>query len=125
MRITLYAQRCADRVAVGDMRFDPVTILTIFTTVLPLLMNCLKSNVAEPTQAEMSAYIKREADKNRKRLNNRIASRIRGKAEEPMSKDEARKLADAVIEEGLADTSTEADISQFVVACASVVAADD
>mgnify|MGYP001231945206 CR=1 FL=1 len=125
MRITLYAKKCAARIPVGDMKFDPMTLITIFTTVLPLLMSCLQKNSAEPTQAAMSAYIKKEAARNRKKLNNRIAGRIRGRAEEPMTKDEARRLADAVIEEGLSDSSPEEEISQFVVECSHVVSADD
>ena len=128
MQIKLYAQKCADRIpvggeAAGGMRFDPVTILTIFTTILPLLMTCLKQE--EPTPAEMRTYIREGAStpKKRKRLNTRIAGRIRGAADEPMSREEARQLADSVIDESLNGDTTDDDVMQLVAACETAYAA--
>lgn len=122
MQIEVYASRCANRIPVGEMRFDPATLIMIFTQVLPLLMSCLQNRVSEPSPAQMKAYIadNTRTDKQRRKLQSRMAGRIRGRAEEKMSKDEAMQLADAVITESLAGDIDDTEVVELMAACAAV-----
>lgn len=117
MRVSDYAERCAARIPVGEMRFDPTTIMLIFTQVIPLLMNCLQNRVSEPDPAEMRSYIRTENAKRPKKLRKRIAGRIRGKAEEPMSVEESLQLAEAVITEAEATEDDDTEIVALMLSC--------
>lgn len=98
--IDLHAQRCAARVP-ANVGFDPVTIIAIITQVLPLLISCFNRN-DEPNSADVRREVMHQNDKAPKRLRRRMARRIRGESDEPMSKDQSFALAEAVIEEVIA-----------------------
>lgn len=93
---------------------DPVTILTILTTVLPLLMKCFQRN-DEPNPAAMRANIKGQHERAPEQLRRRTARRIRGEADEPMTKAQSFTLADAVIAE--ACEADETAVASFAAAC--------
>ncbi|CAB4144914.1 hypothetical protein UFOVP466_86 [uncultured Caudovirales phage] len=91
------ARACAARVP-NNVGFDPITIVTILTQVLPLLMSCFQRN-DEPSPAAMRAEVKAQQVRAPEQLRRRTARRIRGDADVPMTKTESLMLADAVIAE--------------------------
>ena len=102
------AKLAADRVDANAVGFDPLTILSLITTILPLLMNCFNRS-DEPNPSMVKASFKRYHDAHPDLLRRRTARRIRGEADEPMTKEQSLLLADAVIAQALsvdADTAT-------------------
>lgn len=97
--IELQARACAARVP-ANVGLDPVTVITIMTTVLPLLMNCFQRH-DEPSPAAMRDNIKEQHERAPQVLRRRTARRIRGEAEQPMTRDQSYALADAVIAEAV------------------------
>ena len=96
------AEKAAQRVDASKVGFDPLTIITILTTVLPLLAQCWNKN-DEPNAAMSAANLKRYNAAHPKALLKRTARRIRAEADEPMSKDASFELARAVIEQALSE----------------------
>ena len=106
--LEIQAKAAADRVDANAVGFDPLTILTIITTILPLLMNCFNRS-DEPNPSMVKASFKRYHDAQPELLRRRTARRIRAEADEPMTKDQSFALADAVIAQALSaddDTAT-------------------
>ena len=91
------AQRVSARVS-PSVGFDPATIFVIISTVLPLIIKCFSKN-DEPDPAKVNAAVKKQHASNPVALRRRTARRIRGEAEQPMSKLQSFDLADAVIAE--------------------------
>lgn len=110
------AKRVAARVDADAVGFDPLTIITIFTTILPLLSQCFGRN-DEPDPAKVNAAVKKRHEQNPVALRRRTARRIRGEAKEPMTKEQSLQLADAVIAE--ACESSPEHVEAFVRACAA------
>ncbi len=100
--LKMQAEKAADRVDANKVGFDPITILTILTTVLPLLAKCWNKN-DEPNAAMSAANLKRYHDSQPKAMLKRTARRIRAEADEPMSKEASFELARAVIEQALSE----------------------
>lgn len=96
-------ERIRDRVDVERVSFDPVTILTIITIVLPLLSRCFNRNddaTPETTQERVAKLYQRDPE----RLLRRTAKNVRQKARRDghrMPESEAREFARAIIEETL------------------------
>lgn len=108
------AEKVAARVDANAVGFDPITIITILSTVLPLILKCFQKN-DEPDPAQVNAAIKKQHESAPGVLRRRTMRRIRGEADQPMTKDQAYKLADAVIAE-----ACEADSETIVALCASI-----
>ena len=89
----------AERVSDG-VGFDPLTILTIITQVLPLLTSCFNRN-DEPNPTLAAASLKRYHDRAPAQCRKRTARRVRAEADEPMTKEQSYQLADAVIAQAL------------------------
>ena len=106
--LELQAKAVADRLDPSVVGFDPITILSLITTILPLLMSCFNRN-DEPNPSMVKASFKRYHDAHLELLRRRAARRIRGEADEPMTKEQSLLLADAVIAQALtvdSDTAT-------------------
>jgi len=76
--------------------FDPITIVTILTQVLPLIVGCFRRN-DEADPAEIKAAVIRQNASRPQALQRRTARRIRGEADHPMSREQATALAVATI----------------------------
>lgn len=94
------AKLVANRVNATTFGFDPLTILTLVTTLLPLLMSCFNRN-DEPNPSLVSASFRRYHERNPTVLRKRTMRRIRAEATENLSKEQAYALADAVIAQAL------------------------
>lgn len=94
------AQLAADRVDAAGVGLDPFTIITILTTVLPILTSCWNKN-DEPNPELSARNLRRYHDAHPKQLLKRTARRIRAEATEPMTKDQSFALAEAVIAQAL------------------------
>jgi len=91
------AARVAARVP-ENVGFDPVTVITILTTVIPLISQCFGRN-DESDPDRISEAVMRQNESAPHRLRVRTARRIRGEADHPMTKQQAFALAEAVIED--------------------------
>ena len=109
--LELQAKAVADRLDPATVGFDPVTILTLLTTILPLLMNCFNRS-DEPNPSMVKASFKRYHDAHPELLRRRTMRRVRGEADDPMTREQAYLIADAVIAQAL---SVDADVA---MACA-------
>ena len=94
------AELAAARVDATAVGFDPVTIITILTQVLPILASCWNRNDS-PTPAESSAKIRKYHESHPVQLRKRTARRIRSEATAPMEKCQSLQLADAVIAQAI------------------------
>jgi hypothetical protein len=110
------SENVAKRVDAQAMGFDPLTIITILNVVLPLLSNCGVKN-SSPKPEDMRDYVAKENARNPEQLRKRIARRIRGESDEPLTKEQSLVLADAVVQEALNPTSNDEAINEFVVEC--------
>lgn len=108
------AEKIAARVDASAVGFDPITIITIITQVLPLIMQCFARN-DEPNPAQVSAEVRAQNARAPKQLRKRTARRIRGDADQPMTREESFALAEAVIAE-----ACEAEPETVSALCASV-----
>jgi hypothetical protein len=108
------AENVAKRVDAVAVGFDPLTIITILNLVLPLLSNCGVKN-SSPKPEDVRDYVVSENEKNPDKLRKRIARRIRGEAEQEMTKAQSLTLADAVIAETINPTSDDSQLSEFIV----------
>lgn len=108
------AERVAARVDAQSVGFDPATIIMILSTVLPLILKCFQKN-DEPNPAQVNAAVKRQYESAPGVLRRRTARRIRGEAEQPMTKAQSFELADAVIAE-----ACEAEPETMVALCAAI-----
>jgi len=100
MDIDQQARHAAARVDASKVSFDPITIITIFSTVMPLLMQCFNRN-DEPSPSEARASLQRYHDAQPEKLQKRTARRIRAEADEPMTREASYLLAEAVIAQAL------------------------
>lgn len=95
------ATRMAARVDSSQFGMDPITIAALFLQVLPVVVQCFRRNdVGSPDF--IRAEVERMERKDPKTLRRRLARRIRGEADVPMSKEQSFLLAEAMIEETLA-----------------------
>ena len=109
--LEIQAKAAADRVDANAVGFDPLTILSLITTILPMLMSCFNRN-DEPNPSMVKASFRRYHADHPDLLRRRTMRRVRGEADEPMTRDQAYLIADAVIAQAL---SVDADVA---MACA-------
>lgn len=108
------ATRMAARVDSAEFGMDPATIAIIIANVLPLVLQCFARNdVGSPEfiRAEVERLERTQPESLRRRL----ARRIRGEADQPMTKRQSFLLAEAVIQETLA--SDDEVVYGVAVAC--------
>ena len=96
------ATAAAQRVDAESVGLDPVTIITILTQVLPTIIACFRKN-DESTPSEVQDAVRhacrKPASKNRLRF--RMMKQIRGQSDQPLTKEQAYQMADALIAETL------------------------
>lgn len=107
------AQAVAARVP-ATVGFEPAAIIGILTVVLPMLMKCFQRN-DEPSPADMRANIKLQNEQAPAQLRRRTARRIRGDANEPMTRAQSFALAEAVVEEAI--STDDATMASLAAAC--------
>ena len=106
--LEIQAKAVADRLDPATVGFDPLTNLTLLTTILPMLMACFNRN-DEPNPSLVAVSLKRYHDAHPEALLRRTARRVRAEADEPMTKAQSFALAKAVIAQALtvdSDTAT-------------------
>lgn len=116
--LEMQAKAVADRLDPAEVGFDPITILSLITTILPMLMACFNRN-DEPNESMVKASFKRYHDSNPDALRRRTMRRVRSEADDPMTRDQAYLIADAVIAQAL---SVDADVA---MACAHEAGRDN
>ena len=95
------SELAAARVDAAAVGFDPITIITIITQVLPALLSCWNRNDS-PEPVESAAKIRAYNSAHPVQLRKRTARRIRAEASRPMEKYQSLLLADAVIAQAMA-----------------------
>jgi len=90
------ARLIASRVDSESVLLDPITIFTIITQVLPLVVACWNKN-DEPNAELSSVNFKRYHSAHPEQVRRRLARRIRGEADAPMTKSQSLEFADAII----------------------------
>lgn len=95
------ATRMAARVDSNQFGMDPITIAALLLQVLPLVVQCFHRNDVNSPDF-IRAEVERLERTNPKGLRRRLARRIRGEADIPMTKEQSFLLAEAIIEETLA-----------------------
>lgn len=98
---------------------NPVLIAIIFDQVVPILIGCLRNWLTKPTPAQMQEAVRAEHMSNPEKLLRKTARRIRGESDAPMTKEQSRELARAVIAQ-----MVEADAEQISVACTEAMATE-
>lgn len=117
------AKAAAARVDVGALSddlqqkvgIDPFTIISLITTILPLLAQCFNRDQPAPPE-QTAAKIRDWNERNPQSLLRKTARRIRGEADDPMTKADSFELARAVIAE--ACEADDADVAAVVAECA-------
>lgn len=93
------AEAVADRMP--NVGLDPITILNILTTVLPLLSQCFNRD-DEPDPEQVKARVAEQNKKNPARLRRRMTAKImRESPERKITKAQAAAMAEATIAETL------------------------
>lgn len=102
-------QRIANRIDVEKVSFDPISILTIITTVLPLLSRCFNRNddvTPEQTRARVAKLNQRDPERLLKRTAKNVLQKAR-RDHKKMTAAESREFARAIIDETLATPESE------------------
>lgn len=111
------AKSIANRVS-ANVGIDPITILTIITTVLPLIAKCFnKNDEADPQQVQ--AAVKRQHEKHPRALLKRTTNaylREQKKSGEKITRDQAEELAKATIAQTI-EANPQAVASVFAECC--------
>ena len=100
-QLSVQAKAIADRVDPEKVGFEFATILTIITQVLPLLLQWCDRSAAMDDPNTVTARLQVMHDRNPEGLLRRTARRIRGEADEPMTRSASFELARATIEQAL------------------------
>ena len=88
---------------VTGVGLDPALILTIITTVLPLLINCFKRE-DEPDPVRVQAALRKAYERNPGKLRRRVRAQVHRKSPEAIDKGQEFAIADAIISQGLDTT---------------------
>lgn len=103
------ATAAAERVDAESVGLDPITVITILTEVLPALIACFRRNdESDPQEVHETVKAQCSTPRGRKALKNRMTTRIRRQQRaqgKHLNKDAAEELAEAIIEESLAQQS--------------------
>jgi hypothetical protein len=93
------SQAVADRMP--NVGLDPVTVITILSTVLPLLSNCFNRD-DEPDPDQVKLRVAEQNAKQPDRLRRRMTNKIRRESpERKITKAQAAVMAEAIIAETL------------------------
>lgn len=114
------AQKIAARPEVAAVGFDPITILTILFTVLPMLAQCFQQT-EEPNPAQVAARVRQMQQTHPKRLRARTMVAVKREAKKKgtkMTNEQAYVIADGIIAQTL---ETPDDIVQ--TCCSAALAA--
>lgn len=100
-----FSASAAERVDADEVGIDPLTILTIITTILPTLLSCFTAHDSDdPT--DIKSAVEAEYQHRGTRLRNRIAHRIRMETSSPKLRSaQAKAIADGIVAE-LKETPT-------------------
>lgn len=85
---------------VTGVGLDPAMVITIITTVLPLLINCFRRE-DEPDPMRVKAALRKANEKNPEKLRRRVRAQVRRKSPEDLTKGQEFAIADAIIAQGL------------------------
>lgn len=91
---------------VTGVGLDPALVITIITTVLPLLINCFKRE-DEPDPIRVQAALRKAYDRNPDKLRRRVRAQVHRRSPEDLDKGQEYAIADAIIAQGL-DTTPQA-----------------
>lgn len=109
------AERISLRVDAGKVGLDPASIIAILTSVIPLILRCFQKE--EPTPEQVTAAVRRQHERNPVALRKRTMRRVRAEADEPLTKEQAFALGDAIIDEALdADSDEVAELCRVCTA---------
>lgn len=93
---------------VTGVGLDPALVITIITTVLPLLVDCFRRE-EEPDPVRVKAALKKAHEKNPDKLRRRVRSQVHRRSPEDLDKGQEFAIADAIIAQGLDSTYTEVE----------------
>lgn len=97
------AQKIAARPEVAAVGFDPITILTILSTVLPMLAQCFQQT-EEPNPAQVAARVRAMQETHPNRLRARTMVAVKREAKKKgtkMTNEQAYVIADGIIAQTL------------------------
>lgn len=97
------AQKIAARPEVAAVGFDPFTILTILSVVLPMLARCFQTT-DEPNPAQVAARVRQMQETHPKRLRARTMVAVKQEAKKKgtkMTNEQAYVIADGIIAQTL------------------------
>lgn len=110
------SKRVASRVDSNLVGIDPLTIMTLVTTVLLPLISCFTQN-DEPDPDQVAAAVKERFERNPRGLRRRTArkiSQVSARDGKKLTGEQAGILADAVIQEAM--STPPATVAAFVAA---------
>lgn len=97
MNLVLKSQATAAAAKVSpEVGLDPALIITLITTLLPILLNCFKQ-AEEPDPAKVKAAFERQYRKNPDKMRRQIRARVVAHSDVHLSKGQSLALADAII----------------------------
>lgn len=113
-------QKIAARPEVAAVGFDPFTIMTILSTVLPMLAQCFQQS-DEPDPAKVAAKVRQMQETHPKRLRARTMVAVKREAKKKgtkMTNEQAYIVADGIIAQTLetADDTVQACCSAAMAA---------
>lgn len=88
---------------VQGVGLDPALVITIITTVLPLLINCFQRE-DEPDPVRVQAALRKAYERNPDKLRRRVRAQVHRRSHEPIDKGQEFAIADAIIAQGLDTT---------------------
>jgi len=95
------AEQAAARVT--GVGLDPALVITIITTVLPLLINCFKRE-DEPDPVRVQAALRKAYERNPDKLRRRVRAQVHRRSPEAVDRGQEFAIADAIIAQGLDTT---------------------
>lgn len=108
------AERISEIAENYNVGIEPFTVITIMTQVLPLLVSCFRRNDQNDPQ-QVAAEVRKQNQSAPQLLRRRLARRIRGEAEQPMTREQSFQLAEATIQHVL-----ESEDGHVAAVCAAV-----
>jgi hypothetical protein len=96
-----FAERCSARVD-DSVGLDPITIITIITSLLPVLIGSFQ-RTDEPSPEQAKEFIRRSHERNPRKLLRRTTAAVRRKSETRLNHTQAEEIAEAIIEQALAE----------------------
>jgi hypothetical protein len=100
MGIEMKSQVEAAAARVTGVGLDPAMIITIITTLLPILLSCFKRE-EEPSPARAQAAIRDAYAKNPEKLRRRLRAQVHRHSPEPLDKGQELAIADAIIAQAM------------------------